>query len=96
MKKYFTVILCISFLTGLAQKKLRIGEKIVGADPISISPLEMVSQFSDNWRLFLSTYGMAGLYAILAWVLVAPFSGYIIFRILHPLFEKMRRQRSPL
>ena len=71
---------------------LRIGEWILNEPPITINPLTMVSQFTSDWRLFLSQYGMAGLHAVLAWALIAPVVGVVIFYSLRPVFEKIQRK----
>ena len=54
---------------------LRIGEWILNVSPTSISPVEMIGLFNQNWVLFLEVYGMAGLRAILGWLLIAAIGG---------------------
>ncbi len=71
---------------------LRIGEKLVGAPPVTINPLQLAAKFSNNWQLFLQEYGMAGLHAVLAWTLIAPFLGVVIFHFTRPTFERLARK----
>ena len=60
---------------------ISIGEKIVGADPISLNIKVMVQEFSSDLMLFLKDYGMAGLYAILAWALLSIPLGFLVYYI---------------
>ncbi|KYG65715.1 hypothetical protein AZI86_01160 [Bdellovibrio bacteriovorus] len=71
---------------------LRIGEWILGEPPVPINPVKIVSDFNGDWGLFFSQYGMAALHAMLAWALIAPIAGIIIFYSLRPLFERIQRR----
>jgi uncharacterized protein (DUF2062 family) len=71
---------------------LRIGEWLVGATPVSINPTVILEQASTNWRVALSHYGMAGLYASLAWVFIGPTIGVVVYLIAKPTFENVHKR----
>ncbi|MES2854582.1 MAG: DUF2062 domain-containing protein [Bdellovibrionota bacterium] len=73
---------------------LMIGEFLFGAEHTSINPVKMVEAFSNDWRGFLVEYGMAGAYAVFAWSICAPIGGFIIFRVMKPLLERMKRKAA--
>lgn len=68
---------------------LKIGEFILSAPSVSIHPLEMIDLFKSNWRIFFTQYGMAMLHAILAWIIVAPFLGVLIYFFVLPIASKL-------
>lgn len=71
---------------------VKIGEWLVGAEPISLNPQAMMHELMTDWRLFLSDYGLAGLHAILAWCLLAPVAGVLLYQLLLRIFIRLKRQ----
>jgi uncharacterized protein (DUF2062 family) len=75
---------------------LRIGEFIVGATPISFSVTQMLHDVHEKPIVFLQNYGMAGLYAVLAWSLIAPLIGMTLYFILSRVFHRIHlRMKQP-
>jgi uncharacterized protein (DUF2062 family) len=52
---------------------VRLGERLVGAPPVSLDPLTLVHHFQRDPAGFLREFGLTGLHGILGWSLVAPF-----------------------
>lgn len=73
---------------------LKIGERVVGAEPVSLNPQLVMAEFFTDWKLFLEHYGMAGLHAILAWTLIAPAVGFVVFFVLNAVFTKLKKQQE--
>jgi hypothetical protein len=71
---------------------LAAGASITQSTPISFNPSTITKEFMADPRLFLATYGMAGLHAILVWVLVAPILAWLVYRISLRIFSKWRTQ----
>ena len=69
---------------------LRLGEWILNSPPTSISPVEMMALFNQDWVLFIENYGMAGVRAILAWLLLAPIYGVLVYYVVYPIFRKLK------
>jgi uncharacterized protein (DUF2062 family) len=51
---------------------VRLGERLVGAPPVSLDPLTLVHHFHRDPAGFLREFGLTGLHGILGWSLVAP------------------------
>lgn len=73
---------------------LRLGELLVGADPVPFSIPKMLAEFKIDPLAFLQAYGMAGLYAVIVWILVAPLIGWILFVIVKPFLGKIIRPQD--
>ena len=69
---------------------LRIGEYIIGAEPISFSVTVMLNDLKEGPALFMEKYGMAAAYGILAWTLIAPVLSFMIYVISKPMFIRIR------
>ena len=69
---------------------LWIGETITASEHLSLNPQVMMNQFIDDKFVFLQKFGMAGLHAVLGWLIVAPILGILVFKITEPLFQKVR------
>lgn len=67
---------------------LRLGEWIMGAEPVTLNPQKVVEDFSKDIGQFFIDYGMAGVHSILGWAVVAPVIGFITYRILLRFFRK--------
>ena len=63
---------------------VRGGEWLYGAAPMPINPAVLVGEFTAGpWR-FLQRFGLAGLHAGSAWLLVAPLLGVLFYLGLRP------------
>jgi len=69
---------------------VRCGEKLFHAKPVPLFPTELVKEFMQGPGPFLSHYGMAGVYGITAWTLMAPVAMTALYFSLVPVFEKMK------
>ncbi len=49
------------------------GAKLTGAEMISFDPKTISTEFLQSPTLFLGRYGMAGLHAVLIWIILVPF-----------------------
>lgn len=71
---------------------LHIGESVLSVPHLTLDVKQLPLQFVSDWRSFLSAYGMAGLHALLAWALLAPAGGAIIYSALRLFLERMKRR----
>jgi len=51
---------------------VRLGETLMGAEPMVFVPTELVAVFKASPGAFMKRFGMTGLHGILGWFLVAP------------------------
>jgi uncharacterized protein (DUF2062 family) len=71
---------------------VRVGEWIVGAPPVSINPRVIIDLFFSDWRLFFAEYGWAAVHAILAWTIIAPPLGFVVYFALLKSFSRIQRR----
>lgn len=71
---------------------LYIGESILQSPHTTIYPTEMATQFFADWKLFFVKYGMAGLHALLAWIIIAPILSIGLYFIVRPIVEKLKKK----
>jgi len=65
---------------------VRIGEWLVRAPHVSFSVPELIHKFDASPAKFMREFGMTGVHGILAWLLIAPVVGVLIyFMVLPPL-----------
>jgi uncharacterized protein (DUF2062 family) len=69
---------------------LKIGEMLTGSEKVSFNPSTVVSEFMADPRIFLANYGMAGLHAVLVWMVLAPILAWIIYQISFKIFNQWR------
>lgn len=63
---------------------VRLGETLLGAEAMPIDPATVLAEFSASPTAFLTKFGLAGVHAFLAWVLVAPATAWLLRRLLLP------------
>lgn len=68
---------------------VRLGEALLGAEPMPIDPASVVAEFSASPSAFLAKFGMAGVHAFLAWALVVPAAALVLRRLLLPSLRKL-------
>ncbi len=49
-----------------------LGQKLYGAPPVPVDPTEIARVFAESQREFWTRFGLMGLHALTAWLLVAP------------------------
>lgn len=66
------------------------GAWLVGADPGSVSVVGMIDAFRElAFVEFIGRFGLAGLYALLAWAATAPLLFGAVFMVSRPLIERL-------
>lgn len=74
---------------------LKLGAWICRVPAVSVNPQTMIAEFWASPGKFLADYGWAGLQAILAWIVVAPFIVLITRFVMKYLIDKAQKIRSP-
>jgi uncharacterized protein (DUF2062 family) len=70
---------------------IRGGEFLFGAEPISFSIPQMLKLFAESPGGFMTEFAMTFVHCIVAWTVVAPFLGAIIFLVARPLLGKAEK-----
>jgi uncharacterized protein (DUF2062 family) len=74
---------------------VRIGERLTHSPPVQFSLPGLVQQFRASPLQFLRLFGMTGLRAVLAWLLIAPVIAVVVYvALLTPLRRMARLRRS--
>lgn len=68
---------------------VRLGERLTGAEPVAIDLATVARVFTETPGLFFERFGLAGLHAALAWVVVAPAGAWLLRRLLLPAFRRL-------
>ena len=68
---------------------VRIGECIMRAAPVSFSIPEMLRKFHESPVKFMHEFGLTGLHAIIAWLLIAPLLVTVLYWTLRPPLGKL-------
>ena len=68
---------------------VRLGETIVGAEPVAIDLPTVIRVCTETPGLFLARFGLAGLHAALGWTLVVPLGALLLRRLLLPTFRRL-------
>jgi uncharacterized protein (DUF2062 family) len=73
---------------------VRIGERLTRTPPVHFSIAGLVQQFRAAPLQFLQQFGMTGLRAILAWLLIAPAVAAVVYVALLPPLRRLGRLRG--
>ncbi len=68
---------------------VRIGEWLTGARRVSFSIPQLLQKFHDAPGGFLHEFGMTGVHAIIAWLLIAPLLFALIYFLLLPPLQRL-------
>ena len=68
----------------------RLGERLLGATGAAQSPV-ILALFKSDFAAAARTYCLAGLRGAAAWCLVAPFFGYLLYKMLRPVMQRLSR-----
>jgi len=67
---------------------VRIGERLVGAKPVSFRVGEIVSSFAADPMAFLRKFGMTGVHGILGWAIVVTPAAIVVYFTLLPVLKR--------
>jgi len=74
---------------------VRVGERLTHSAPVQFSIPGLVQQFRASPLQFLRLFGMTGLRAVLAWLLIAPLIAAVVYvALLAPLHRMARLRRG--
>ncbi len=73
---------------------VRIGERLTRTPPVHFSIAGLLQQFRAAPLQFLQQFGMTGLRAILAWLLIAPAVAAVVYVALLPPLRRLGRLRG--
>jgi hypothetical protein len=76
-------------LTNYLLAFVRLGERLTGAEPVAIDLATVARVFTETPGLFFERFGLAGLHAALAWVVVMPALAWVLRRLLLPTFRRL-------
>ncbi|HSB62258.1 MAG TPA: DUF2062 domain-containing protein [Vicinamibacteria bacterium] len=68
---------------------VRLGERLLGAPPVSLSPLTLAARFQQDPMRFLAEFGATGLRGILGWSVVAPVLAAAVYLLLLPALRRL-------
>jgi hypothetical protein len=68
---------------------VRLGERLTGAEPVAIDLGTVARVFTETPGLFFERFGLAGLHAALAWVVVVPALAWVLRGLLLPAFRRL-------
>jgi uncharacterized protein (DUF2062 family) len=72
----------------------RIGERLTRSPPVQFSITGLVQQFRASPLQFLQQFGMTGLRAVLAWLLIAPVIAALVYVALLPPLRRLAQLRE--
>ena len=72
---------------------VRVGEWIMRAPSTSFSIPVMLQKFHESPVKFIQQFGMTGVHAMVAWLIIAPFLVAVIYFITLPLLKKAARNQ---
>jgi len=67
---------------------VRLGETIVGADPIALSLGALIDEFNKSFGGFVAQFGMAYVHGLLGWVLTVPLLCWLAHLLLRRVFRR--------
>ncbi len=67
---------------------VRLGETLVGAAPLALSPSALVDEFNRSFGGFVAKFGMAYLHGLLGWALTALPACWLLHLLLRRLFRR--------
>ncbi len=74
---------------------VRLGEWLVGAEPVPFSPAELARSFRAHPGAFFSRFGWTGVHGILGWSVVAPFVALALYAAVIPLLRRAAAEMGP-
>ena len=74
---------------------VRLGETVVGAEALPLSPSLLIEEFQRSFWGFVAKFGMAYVHGLLGWVLVVPVTCFGLYFLLTRLFRRPGTAPSP-
>lgn len=71
-----------------------LGQQLYGAPPVPVDPSEIARLFADSPREFWTRFGLMGMHALTAWLLVAPLLTAALHFSLRPLLRRVAARRA--
>ena len=71
---------------------VRLGERLLGAAPIPLSPLELLRRFEEDPLASIRSFGISGVHAVLGWTAVAPFLAVALYALVVPVLRRAAEQ----
>ena len=73
---------------------LKLGAWIFSVPAVSLNPRTVVSEFFNSPSAFFVNFGLAGLMAMVAWLVVMPVAAFAVYLILKGLFTGIQKVRE--
>ncbi|MFM7742649.1 MAG: DUF2062 domain-containing protein [Verrucomicrobiota bacterium] len=67
---------------------VRLGETIVGAEPIALSPSALIDEFNQSFGGFVAKFGLAYVHGLLGWILTVPLLCWLAHLLLRRAFRR--------
>jgi uncharacterized protein (DUF2062 family) len=74
---------------------VRLGEMVMGAEALPLSPSLLIEEFQRSFWGFVAKFGMAYVHGLLGWVLVVPVTCFGLYFLLTRLFRRPSTAPSP-
>ncbi len=75
---------------------VRLGERLVGAAPIALSPSAMIEAFHQSFSGFVAQFGWAYVHGLIGWSLTVPPAAWLLHLLLSAAFRRFTpRTASP-
>ena len=74
---------------------VRLGEMVMGAEALPLSPSLLIEEFQRSFWGFVAKFGMAYVHGLLGWVLVVPVTCFGLYFLLTRLFRRPGTAPSP-
>jgi uncharacterized protein (DUF2062 family) len=71
---------------------VRLGEWLVGAAPLPLSPLELLRRFQEDPLASIRSFGVSGVHAIVGWSVIAPFLAAALYALAVPVLRRAAAQ----
>ena len=88
-------VLGAPFQLALIVPWVRGGEWLYRADPMPISPTQIMEEFHAGPLQFFQHFGLTALHAVTAWLLAAPLLGFVLYLALQPPLRVLGRRFRP-
>jgi uncharacterized protein (DUF2062 family) len=74
---------------------VRLGEMVMGAEALPLSPSLLIEEFQRSFWGFVAKFGMAYVHGLLGWVLVVPVTCFGLYFLFTRLFRRPSTAPSP-
>ena len=67
---------------------VRLGERLVGAPPLALSPTALIVAFHQSFTDFVARFGWAYVHGLTGWALTAPLAAWLLHLLLRAAFRR--------